>query len=379
MKIVIAPDSFKGSLTATEAASAMERGVLSVLPNAEIVRLPVADGGEGTLDAVLTAAGGNRINVIVQGPFGQPIPSAFGLLPGGEIAVVEMALAAGLGLVPEILRDPRFTSTYGVGELIASAANTSARTAIVAIGGSCTNDGGAGAMQALGGRFYDLEGQLLTNALRGADLAKIGRVDISNLDFPNNAVGLVVASDVKNPLLGPRGATLVYSPQKGATPEIVAELEAGMGNLVMVVRRDLDIDMASPSGAGAAGGLGAALIAFLRAEMRSGIDLILDLLRFDELICGASMVLTGEGKIDAQTLQGKVVAGVVRRCVPMNIPVHAFAGVVEESASAALAELGLSSSVQISQAGMPKAEAIAQSSELLERAVGATLRSRFAE
>ncbi len=348
MKILLAPDSFKGSLSAAEAAKAMAAGIRRAAPQTLCVRLPLADGGEGTLDALVTATGGRRVSVTVTGPLGNPVEAAFGLLgPTGEAAVVEMALAAGLLLVPLERRDPRLTTTYGVGELIQRAASSGARRLIVGLGGSATNDGGAGALQALGVRFFDTAGRVLAAPMRGGDLGRLGRIEASGLCLP--PLPLVLASDVTSPLLGTMGATHIFGPQKGATEAAVSELEAGLSRLAFL----LPPGIADRPGAGAAGGLGAGLMAFLGAEMQSGIDLLLDTLGFDTQLEDADWVWTGEGRIDAQTLGGKAISGVLRRARARGVPTLAFGGSVQADAAEALAEAGLSAVFAITPALMP--------------------------
>ena len=365
MKIVVAPDSFKGSLTAVNAAGAMARGILRAGKGVEIVQLPVADGGEGTLEAILTATGGQRIDATVCGPLGENVTAAYGLLPGGQTAIIEMAQAAGLHLVPPNKRDPRFTSTYGVGELILRALNQGADKIVVAIGGSATNDGGAGAMQALGARFIDSESRDITTPIRGIDLARIAAIDLTSFRFDPRVISVTVASDVTNPLVGPNGASAVYGPQKGATPTIVEELDAALAKFAAVVRRDLGISISERAGAGAAGGLGGGLVAFLGAELKSGIDLVLDTIGFDEKASGADYGFTGEGRIDMQTLSGKVIAGVLARCNALKIPVVAFGGAVELDSEDALTNAGLIAAVPIVNRTMSLDEAIDAADTLL--------------
>ena len=370
MKILCAPDSFKGSLSSPEAAAAMARGIRRALPTATVVCLPLADGGEGTLEALLTATGGRRILVTVAGPLGEPVHAAFGLLgPNEETAVVEMASAAGLGLVPPEQRDPRRTSTYGVGQLMQAAVQAGARRLIVGLGGSATNDGGAGAMQALGIRFLDKAGHPLPPGLGGGDLRLIARVDASTLAFPRGAVPVTIASDVTNPLIGQQGASAVYGPQKGATPDIVAELDAALAHCAQILQRDIGQDIATQSGAGAAGGLGAALLAFLGAQMQSGIDLVLDVSGFNDHARDSDWVFTGEGRIDAQTLHGKTIAGVLARCAALgDIPVVAFGGSVDGAAADALAAQGLCAAFPIVSGPMPLEHALRDAAHLLEHA-----------
>ncbi len=366
MKILIAPDSFKGSLTATDAAAAIAAGVRRIRPDAELILLPLADGGEGTVDALLLATGGTRRMVSVTGPRGVDVEAAWGLLgTDGHTAILEVAAAAGLLLVPPTQRDPRCTTTCGVGALLMYAAQSGAKQIIVGLGGSATNDGGAGAMQALGVRFYRANGQLLTENLTGGLLASIAHIDAEELHPALRQIKVILASDVSNPLLGPNGASAVYGPQKGATAEIVAELDAGLENYADILRRDLGKDVANRPGAGAAGGLGAGLMAFLDAEMHSGIDLVLEAIGFDDLVRGADWVFTGEGRIDAQTLHGKVLAGVLKRCRYFgSVPVIAFAGSVDPAAADALAERGLRAAFPI-VSGPMSPEAALQGGKLL--------------
>ena len=302
--------------------------------------MPLADGGEGTTEALVLATGGHSRTLRVTGPLGEPIEAVWGRLgPDGETAAVEMAAAAGLPLVPLDRRDPRRTTTYGVGELIRETLRTGPKQIIVGLGGSATNDGGAGAMQALGVQFWDISGKQLPEPLTGGDLASLARIDADALRAQFLGVEIVIASDVTNPLLGPSGASAVYGPQKGADEAIVAELDASLAQFATVLSRDLGRDVADLPGAGAAGGMGAGLTAFLDARMQSGIDLVLDAARFEERAAGADWLLTGEGRIDAQTLHGKTISGVLRRCRPLGLPAIAFAGSVDEAASGQLAEL----------------------------------------
>ena len=375
MKILLAPDSFKGSLTALEAADAMMAGIRRVRPETEIVLLPLADGGEGTVDALVAATGGRIQEAQVTGPLGGLVDARWGLLgPDGAAAVVEMAVAAGLILVPTTQRDPRKATTYGVGELIYAAAQSGASEIIVGLGGSATNDGGAGALQALGVRFLDADGQTLPEKLSGGDLARLAHIDISSLRFPVGSIKVTIASDVTNPLLGPNGASAVYGPQKGATAGDVLTLDAALGNYAAVIKRDLGKDVAELPGAGAAGGLGAGLMTFLDAEMRSGIDLVLDTAGFDDKLAGADWVWTGESKIDAQTLNGKAISGVLRRCRGAGVPVLAFGGSVDADAAEALGMAGLQSAFPIVSGPMALEEAMRDGRRLLTEAAARVMR-----
>ena len=372
MKVIIAPDSFKGSLTARAAAAAMAVGVRRAWPGAEIIRLPLADGGEGTAEALTTATGGRFVTRQVTGPLDTSVEAMFGLLgPDERIAVVEMAQAAGLGLVPPEQRDPRRTTTYGVGELLRAAGESGVQEIIVGLGGSATNDGGAGAMQALGVRFLDASGRSLPPG--GAALARLSHIDLTALDFPLDRVTITAASDVRNPLIGPDGASAVYGPQKGADPAMVVELDAALAHYAEIVRRDIGQDVASLPGAGAAGGLGAALAAFLNATFRPGIDVVLDAAGFDAQVQDADWVLTGEGKIDAQTLSGKAISGVLARCRTWDVPLVAFGGAVEDGAREALREQGLWDAIPMVSGDVTLEEAMRAPARVLEDVVARTM------
>lgn len=370
MKIVVAPDSFKGSLTAVEAAEAMAAGARRVFPDAEIVRLPVGDGGEGTADALVAATGGRLERRRVQGPLGEPVEAAFALLGDGETALVEMAAASGLNLIPEARRHPKVTTTYGTGELIGAALASSVRCLIVAIGGSATNDGGAGAMAALGARFLDDAGRPLPPG--GAALARLARIDLTGFRRPEAGVRVVIASDVTNPLCGPHGASAIYGPQKGATPDDVRLLDAALDHYAAIVRRDVGRDIRDTPGAGAAGGLGAGLLAFLDAEMRRGIHLVLEAIRFEERLRGVDLVLSGEGKIDGQTAAGKTLSGIGEACRRAGVPLIAFAGALADDLPD-LEALGICGVAALPSRPMPLAEAVANAGPLLSAAVARAL------
>ena len=368
MKIILAPDSFKGSLTAGQAADAMAAGTRQVCPGAEIVLLPLADGGEGTAEALVTATGGRLMTARVTGPLGRPVNAQWGLMgPDGSTAVVEMAAAAGLTLISESERDPSRATTYGVGELIRDAVQSGARHLVVGLGGSATNDGGAGALQALGVKFFDAAGERLPEHLGGRDLLRLARIDTGGL-IRLEGVTVTIASDVTNPLLGLSGASAVYGPQKGAGAEDIPMLDAALANYAAVIKRDFGADVAERPGAGAAGGVGAGLMAFLNAQMQSGIDLVLDVARFDAHLLGADWVWTGEGRIDRQTLQGKTIAGVLRRCRTFDVPVIAFGGSVEGDAAKALASAGLAAAFPIVSGPMTLGEAMQEGRILLTQA-----------
>ncbi|MFB4371490.1 MULTISPECIES: glycerate kinase [unclassified Pseudomonas] len=327
MKIVIAPDSFKESLSAPEVAQAIARGWLAVYPNAEIVLCPMADGGEGTVDAVLAATGGERREQVVQGPLATPVTAHWGWLGDGT-AVIEMAASSGLHHVPSGQRDPRVTSSYGTGELIIAALDAGATRIILGLGGSATNDGGSGLLRALGVRFLDAGG----NELRpgGAPLAALQRVDLSALDKRLHNVQVEVAADVDNPLCGPKGASAVFGPQKGASAQQVDELDAALARLAEVVGEALGEDFSTFPGVGAAGGLGFAAKAFLGARFRPGIELVAELSGLADAVRGADLVITGEGRLDAQSLHGKTPVGVARVAREQSVPVIALAGSLGE-------------------------------------------------
>jgi len=326
MRIVIAPQEFKGSLTASEAAAAMAVGAREALA-AAIETVPMSDGGPGTVEAVVAASGGRTVVTTVRDPLGRPVAAEWGII-GEHTAVIEMAAAAGLlRLAPEEC-DPRAASTYGVGELVLAALDGGCRRLIVGQGGSATNDGGAGMAQALGVRFLDGDGGELPPG--GAALARLERIGASGLDSRLVQCEVVAATDVMNPLCGPEGASLVYGPQKGASPEVARELDTALRRYGEVVERDVGVPVLDVPGAGAAGGLGAGLIAFLGARIEPGVEVVAEVVRLRERVRGASLVLTGEGKLDAQTGYGKTVAGVARIAAAEGVPVIVVAGTLGE-------------------------------------------------
>lgn len=331
-RIVIAPDSFKESLTAVKAAAAIERGFSRVFPKAVYVTVPIADGGEGTVDAIVTARDGRYVKKRVRGPLGTARQARYGLLDDGALAVIEMAAASGLELVSRGERDPLAASTYGTGELVRDALDRGARQIIVGVGGSATNDGGVGLAQALGVKFFDDKDRRLPNALGGGELHRIARVDASERHPALRRGRIRVACDVDNPLTGPKGASAVYGPQKGASPELVQELDGKLKHLARIVRRDLGVDLARVPGAGAAGGLGYGLMAFAGAKAVKGVDTILDLAGLKAALSGADLVVTGEGRIDFQTAFGKAPAGVARWAARTRVPVVAIGGAVSGDA-----------------------------------------------
>jgi glycerate kinase len=345
--VVVAPDSFKGSLRAPDAADAITAGLRDAAEAAdrelEARRRPVADGGEGTVDVVV-AAGWQRRTRTVTGPTGEPVGAAFALSPphlAPRTAVLELAAASGLTLLPGSRPDPLHATTYGTGELVAAALDEGAERLVLGIGGSATTDGGTGLAAALGARFLDGSGRPLPPG--GAALNELARVDVSRLDPRLRRVEVVVACDVDNPLSGPRGAAYVYGPQKGATRADVAVLDAGLGRLAQVLRRELGTDVDQLPGAGAAGGVGGGAVAVLGARLTAGIDLLLDVTGFDAALAGSDLVVTGEGTVDSQTLAGKAPVGVARRARSAGVPVALLAGRVDLGADdrSALAALGV--------------------------------------
>ena len=327
MKIIIAPDSFKGSLSSQKAAAAIAGSARRVFPKVEIVTIPIADGGEGTARAMVEAAGGSLKKARVSGPMGKLVTAAYADL--GETAVIEMAEASGLALVADDDKNPLEATTFGTGQLIRFALDAGFKKIIVAIGGSATNDGGTGAMQALGVAFHDDEGNDL-GVMCGEKLDKIAHIDISKIDERLKNTDISVMCDVNNPLTGPNGATCVYGPQKGADEARLKILEDGMCHYRQKLKAQFGKDMGKQSGTGAAGGLGAALMAFCEARLVSGIDAVLNAANFEDHLTGADIVITGEGCVDYQSAKGKVVNGITLRANKKNVPVIVIAGSVGE-------------------------------------------------
>ncbi len=324
MKIVIAPDSFKESLSALDVAKAIESGFREIFPDAEYVKLPVADGGEGTVEAMVAATGGRVVAATVTGPLGEPIDAFFGLSGDESIAFIEMAAASGLESVPPSQRNPLKTTSYGTGELIKAALDHRVKHCIIGIGGSATNDGGAGMVQALGARLLTKQGEEI--GYGGGELVRLQKIDLSGLDKRIKDCRFEVACDVTNPLTGERGATAIFGPQKGATPEMITQLDGYLLHYAEVIKRDLGVEINDIPGAGAAGGMGAALYGFCHAELRQGIDIVTEALGLEALVKDASLVITGEGRIDSQSINGKVPIGVARVAKRYNKPVIAIGG-----------------------------------------------------
>ena len=368
VRIICAPDSFKGSMTAAAAAQAMAAGIRQAVPDAIIDLCPIADGGEGTLAAFATALPGDVHRINVSGPLGDPVDAAFATFAEGRFAVVESAAAAGLQLIPEQSRDPEKTSSHGVGVLIVSACAAGPQKIIVAIGGSATNDGGCGMAQALGVRFFDQDDRLIEQPVCGGMLNDIARIDATGRLGALAEIEIVVASDVLNPLTGPQGAARIYGPQKGATAEQVARLDSGLANLAGLIRRDLNMDIEMQPGSGAAGGLGGGLVAFAGATITSGIDTVLEAVNFDRRVQGSDLCLTGEGKIDAQSVSGKACIGVARAAGRHGVPTIALVGALGSGAEKCL-QAGLKDIVVIGE-GLPAEQSIQHAEELIAAAAG---------
>ncbi|WP_455853752.1 glycerate kinase [Pantoea endophytica] len=324
MKIVIAPDSYKESLSALEVASAIEAGFREIFPKADYVKIPVADGGEGTVEAMVAATQGNIVRLTVTGPLGKPVEAFYGLSGDERTAFIEMAAASGLELVPAAQRDPLITTSFGTGELIKDALDRGVDHIIIGIGGSATNDGGSGMMQALGAQLLDEHGKQIPYG--GGALPQLARIDIEQLDTRIKQCRFEVACDVSNPLTGEKGASAIFGPQKGATPQLVQQLDKALEHYATLIHRDLDIDVLHIDGGGAAGGMGAALHAFCQAELRSGIEIVTEALGLAEQVKDADLVITGEGRIDSQSINGKVPIGVAKVAKQFNKPVIGIAG-----------------------------------------------------
>ena len=330
MKIVIAPDSFKGSLSAAQVADAIEKGIKRVFKDSYFTKVPMADGGEGTVQSLVDATGGEIIYKEVTGPLGDRVKAFLGVLGDGKTAVIEMAAASGLPLVPEDKKNPLITTTYGTGELIKYAVELGCKHLIIGIGGSATNDGGAGMAQALGFKLSDKVGNDI--GFGGGSLPELSEISIDRGgEILEKIEKIQVACDVDNPLCGPRGASAVYGPQKGATPEMVKELDKALSHYADIIRRDLGKDVKDLPGAGAAGGLGAGLVAFLGAELMRGVDIVIEATGLKEKMEGAHLVITGEGKLDSQTINGKTPMGVAMAAKERGIPVIAIGGAVDDS------------------------------------------------
>ena len=344
-KIILIPDSFKGTMDSIEICEIMRKPILKYYPDVDIVSIPVADGGEGSVECFLQALGGKKVVAKVKNPLYEDMQSFYGLIDNGKTAVIEMAACSGLPLI-ENRKNPMKATTYGVGELILESARNGAKKIIVGLGGSATNDGGCGAACAVGVRFYNSKGESFIPT--GGTLQDISRIDMSQKDSILENVEIIAMCDINNPMHGPDGAARVFGPQKGATPELVEALDKGVKHLSEIIKRELNMDLANVPGTGAAGAMGAGMLAFFGAKLQMGIETVLDAVRFDNELQGTDMVFTGEGRIDIQSLRGKVVIGVARRAKKANVPVIAVVGDIGDSIEPAYSE-GVSSIISINR------------------------------
>lgn len=357
MTITLAFDSFKGSLRSDEVADAFEEGLRTVLPDCEVRKAYVADGGEGTMEAIVKSLNGSFIETTVSDPIGRAVKARYGIIDNGQTAVIEMAVASGLTLLKPEERNPMHTTTYGTGELIADAISRGCRIFLVGIGGSATNDGGTGMLSALGFRFLDKERNTLKGC--GGTLAEIASIDASQAMSELKDCEFVIACDVTAPLYGPNGAAHVFAPQKGASKEMVAQLDAGLRNFASAIYQFNGKDVAHIPGGGAAGGMGAGMYALLNSRLERGIDMVLNAIRFDDIIMGSDLVVTGEGRIDRQTVMGKAPSGILRRASAQGIPVIAIGGRVEWYDE--LRKSGFAKILEASSPDMPKEKAMQRS------------------
>ncbi|WP_386690810.1 Glycerate 2-kinase [Lonepinella sp. MS14434] len=324
MKIVIAPDSFKESLTALEVANAIETGFKKIFPQADYIKIPMADGGEGTVQSLVDATQGKLIHLQVTAPLGNKNSAFFGLSGDKQTAFIEMAAASGLHLVPIVQRNPLYTTSYGTGELINAALNCGVKKVILGIGGSATNDGGVGMLQALGAKFLDIQGNEIN--LGGANLATIAKINLSHLNPKLQAVKFEVACDVNNPLCGENGASAVFGPQKGATPDIVKILDQALLHFAQIVQKELGLKIQDQAGAGAAGGMGGGLLLLPNVQLKAGVQIVMDAVHLSDYIQHADLVITGEGRMDGQSIHGKTPIGVSKTAKRFNKPVVAIVG-----------------------------------------------------
>ncbi len=337
MKIILAPDSFKGNLTSLQVAATFEKGIKRVLPRAKCIKVPMADGGEGTVQSLVDATGGKFIRKQVTGPAGKPVSARYGMLADGETAVIEMAEASGLPMVSGKEKNPLKTTTYGTGELMLDAAKRGAKKIILGLGGSATNDGGVGMAQALGIRFLNKRGVEIMEKGAGGMINKIDSIDMKGLNPLMKKTRVIVACDVNNPLCGNKGASNVFGPQKGATPAMVKTLDANLRHLGKIIKKDLKKNVVNLKGAGAAGGLGAGLVAFTKARMKSGIDIVLEATNIEQHLKGADLVITGEGRVDFQTAFGKTPSGVAKAARKHGVQTVAIGGGITDDANGVFA------------------------------------------
>ncbi|MEW9672417.1 glycerate kinase [Ammoniphilus sp. 3BR4] len=375
MKIVIAPDSFKGSMSAWEACIAIDRGIKKVLPNADLRLVPVADGGEGTMDSLVAATSGQKVEVTVTGPLYAPVAAAYGILGDQETCIIEMASASGLYLVTPEQRDPMKASTYGTGELIKSALDNDCKKFILAIGGSATNDGGIGMLQALGMKLLDAEGKPI--GMGAQELHRIAEIDSREFDPRIAEAEFLIATDVQNPLVGPYGASHVFGPQKGASPEMAEALDGYLNHWANLVEAHTGIRLHDRPGAGAAGGIGGAFQAFFPSQTKRGIDIVIEYTGLGETMEGADLVITGEGQIDFQTASGKTPMGVAQEAAKRGIPVMALAGSIGKGIDT-LYQYGIHSIHSIVSAPMSLQEAMDRGEELLSLTAEQVLRTYLA-
>ncbi len=373
MNIVIAPDSFKGNLTAMQVATAIEKGIKRVLPKALCVKVPMADGGEGTVQSIIDALGGKFVYKKVSGPDGNSVRARYGLVADSLTAVIEMAEASGLPLVAEKNRNPLTATSYGTGELIIDAINRGARKIIIGIGGSATNDGGAGMAQALGVKFLDTRGREIRTPAAGGMLNRIAGINMDNIHPGVAKCRIIIACDVDNPLCGKRGAAQVFGPQKGASPAMVRRLDANLRHFAMLINKQLGIDIAKVKGAGAAGGLGGGLLAFAGAKLQSGVDIVMRATQLRSHMQAADLVITGEGRVDFQTAFGKTPAGVARLAKRYKVPVIAIGGGLADDAQGVFSK-GIDGLEAAIARDMPLAEALAGSRKFIANAAERALR-----
>lgn len=375
MKILVSVDSFKGSCSSYKAGEAITKGLVSANPGAVVVNLPVADGGEGTVDAILCSKPGKRRRVMVTGPLGSPVEAEYAVLANGT-AVMEMSSASGLTLVKREALNPLLATTYGTGQMMRAALDEGCTTILLGIGGSATNDGGAGMAQALGAALLDADGKEL--GFGGQELARLASIDTSRLDARLKNCKIRIASDVANPLCGKNGASRVYGPQKGATPEMVEALDDALAHYAAIIQADLDLEVATAPGSGAAGGLGAGLLAFCDARFKSGIETVLELIDFEAHLQGADLVITGEGRIDLQTSFGKVPVGVAKAAKrAAGIPTIAIVGGIAKGAEAVYQQ-GIDAIFPIADGPLSLEESQARVLDLMERTANAVMRTWLA-
>ena len=372
-KIVIAPDSYKGNLTSLEVATCIEKGIKRVLPKVKCIKVPMADGGEGTVQSMVDAAKGKIIKKRVKGPAGKLVTARYGWISSKKTAVIEMAEASGLPLVSDREKNPLKTTTFGTGQLMLDAIKRGAKKIIIGIGGSATNDGGVGMAQALGVKFLNANGRVIKELGSGGMLSKINGIDATNLEPGVRNIKIIVACDVENPLFGKKGAAHVFGPQKGATPKMVETLDANLKHLGKLLKRDLKKDVGRMPGAGAAGGLGAGLVAFAGAKLESGIDIVLKATELSKYIKGADLVITGEGKIDFQTAFGKTPSGVAKAAKKHNVPVIAIGGALADDAQKVFAH-GIDGIESASAKDMSLEDAIQNSRIYIENAAERVIR-----